>query len=626
MSTLIVLDFESFYDQTYSLSKITTEHYIRDPQFEAIGVSVKVNDGVPLWFSGPKPAIKKFLDQFPWDEATAVAHNSMFDMAILNWHFDIRPKRIACTLSMGRALHGIEGGSLSLKALAEKYGLAPKGTYVQNAMGMRRVDFTAEQLVDYGDYCAHDAQLCYELFQLMAPRIPTVELRLIDLTMRMFTEPVLELDAELLTTHLKEIKEKKEQLLSRALVDKADLMSGDKFAELLKACGVEPPTKISPTTGKETWAFAKTDEGLLALMDHENIIVQWLVSARLGAKSTLEETRTERFLSVATRGTLPVPLRYYGGHTGRWSGEDYNIQNLPRKSKLKSSMRAPEGFVIVEADSSQIECRSLAWNAEQADLVELFEKNNEEITAGVPKEEMQFDPYRTMGSMIFGVPVSSITGTQRQVGKVCVLGCGFGLGWKKFISYAKLQGVEADEEFARRIISTYREAYLRIPLLWKQGDRALEAMLDRRSAPLGRAGVLTVMDNEETIANIRLPNGMHLKYPNLRRWDDEETGKKQIIFDSPKGKAKIKKAIWGGYLAENHTQALARIVLGEQMLVIAKRYKVVLTVHDSVAALVPKHEAEVGRAFIEGCMRTTPKWAKGLPLNCETKIGETYGG
>jgi DNA polymerase len=133
---------------------------------------------------------------------------------------------------------------------------------------------------------------------------------LIDLTIRMFTEPTLILDKEVLTNHLSIVKSAKEQLLGKALVDKADIMSNPKLADLLHKCGVEPPTKISPTTGKEAFAFAKSDEAFKELLEHENPVVQAIVAARLGVKSTLEETRTERFIGIAERGTLPIPLRY----------------------------------------------------------------------------------------------------------------------------------------------------------------------------------------------------------------------------------------------------------------------------------------------------------------------------
>jgi DNA polymerase len=251
-----------------------------------------------------------------------------------------------------------------LKVLANYYGLGEKGTEVENALGLHRADFSPEQLARYGDYCKNDVALTWELFGQMSKGFPKVELRLIDLTVRMFTEPVLRLDTVLLDSYLEEVVKKKRFALAH--YDRDDLMSNPKFAELLVKLGVEPPMKVSPATGKDTFAFSKTDEAFKALLEHENPEVQALVAARLGTKSTIEETRTERFIGIAKRGALPVPLRYYAAHTGRWGGDDkLNLQNLPRGSVLKSCIEAPDGYQMIDSDSSQIEARTLAWLAEQ---------------------------------------------------------------------------------------------------------------------------------------------------------------------------------------------------------------------------------------------------------------------
>ena len=107
--------------------------------------------------------------------------------------------------------------------------------------------------------------------------------------------------------------------------------------------------KISPRTGKQTFAFSKTDEGFKKLQEHPDEKVQNLVAARLGTKSTLEETRTQRFIDIGNRGSLPVPLKYYAAHTGRWGGSDnVNLQNIPRKSVLKQSIWAPKSALMAE--------------------------------------------------------------------------------------------------------------------------------------------------------------------------------------------------------------------------------------------------------------------------------------
>jgi DNA polymerase I-like protein with 3'-5' exonuclease and polymerase domains len=358
---IITLDFETYYAQDYTLSKGTTEEYIRSPRFEVIGVAVKVNDGPTEWFSGTHEETRAFLSRYDWANSFALAHNTMFDGAIMSWRFGIKPKVWLDTLCMARALHGVEVGG-SLKAVAERYGVGEKGTEVVAAKGKRRADFTDEELARYASYCVNDVDLTRDVFKIMVEKFPKQELKLIDLTLRMFIDPVLDLDTGLLETHLDKIKDWKDELLDKSGTTKEDLMSNPKFAELLKGLDVDPPMKISPTTNKPALALAKSDEGFKALMEHEDVRVQALVAARLGNKSTLEETRTQRFIDISKRGLLPVPIRYYAAHTGRWGGDDkINLQNLPSRGPnakaLKRSIIAPEGQMIVEADSAQIEAR-----------------------------------------------------------------------------------------------------------------------------------------------------------------------------------------------------------------------------------------------------------------------------
>ena len=585
---------------------MTTEEYIRGEEFEVIGVAVKVNDEETQWFSGTKEKTRQFLEQFDWGNSLALAHNAMFDAAILSWTFGIKPTAWLDTLSMARAIHTIEVGG-SLAALATYYGLGVKGTEVLDAKGKHRLDFTPEELGRYGEYCINDVELTYALFQELMQVFPNFELKLVDLTIKMFSEPVLELDTNVLLAHLSDVQKKKEDLMEWVEADREQIMSNDKFSELLKALGVEPPRKISATTGKEAWAFAKTDEGFKALLEHDNPVVQALASARLGVKSTIEETRTQRFLGIAERGVMPIPLRYYAAHTGRWGGDDkINMQNLGRGSRLKHAIRAPKGYQMIDCDSSQIEARTLAWLAGQEDLIEAFE-NGEDV-------------YKIMASAIYVKEEKDITKDERFVGKTTILGAGYGMGSKKFGVQLKTFGVEVEEGEASRIVSVYRETYPCIPSLWKEAAKVLDAIVNDSSCEFGREGVLYV----EGKKGIRLPNGLYIKYPNLRKQTNDD-GKDEYVYDTKRGKTTIPNRIYGGKVVENVCQALARIIVGEQMLHIARKYKVVMTVHDAVACIVPDAEAQTGQEFVEMCMRMRPKWAQDLPLNCESGIGKTYG-
>jgi DNA polymerase len=604
---IITLDFETYYSQTYSLSKLTTEEYVRGKEFEVIGVSVKVNDGETQWYSGTYSDTKQFLESFDFDDNLALAHNAMFDAAILTWHFGIHPRGWLDTLSMARAIHSTEVGG-SLDKLTQHYGLGQKGTAVAQALGKHRLDFTPYDLAEYGEYCVNDVELTYKLFNCMSPDFPALELRLIDLTIRMFSEPVLELSPIQLLTHLHAIQNSKTALLKNVGMDSREgLMSNDKFAHLLKLLDIDPPRKISPVTGKEAWAFSKTDEGLKALLDHPNLNVQTLVTARLGLKSTQEETRTQRFMGIADRGKLPIPLRYYAAHTGRWGGDDkVNMQNLGRGSALKRAIYAPKGYMMIDSDSSQIEARTVAWLAGQDDLVQAFEEGK--------------DVYKIMASAIYGKAESEITKEERFVGKTTILGAGYGMGAVKFKTQLKTFGVDIEEAEAARIIQVYRDTYPSITKLWRQAGRALDAIAEDKTCDLGREGVV-VVDGKK---GIRMPNGLHIKYPNLRK-QTKEDGKDEYVYDTKKGKAVIPNKIYGGKVVENLCQGLARTIIGEQMLRIAKKYKVVMTVHDAIAIIAPEDEAVTAQEYVELCMRIRPEWAKELPLNCESGIGKSYG-
>jgi len=618
--SLITIDFETYYSKAYSLSKLTTEEYVRDKRFEVIGVAVKATEDdyyhkataldkpiSSLWFSGSKKQTAEFLAQFDWANCTAIAHNAMFDMAILNWHFGIKPKKIIDTLAMSRAIHSIEVGG-SLAALSEYYKLGVKGTEVQDAIGKRRIDFGPDELEAYAGYCVQDVELTYKLFQVLNKGFPKLDLALIDLTTRMFTEPVLELDTHILTRHLASVLDTKAELMAKVAHEKTKLTSNPQFANLLIGYGIVPPTKISLRTGKETFAFAKTDEEFKALQEHPNPEVQALVAARLGVRSTIEEKRTQRFLDIASRGTLPIPLRYYAAHTGRWGGSDkINMQNLPRGSQLKYALCAPPGYKFVDCDLSQIEARMLAWLAEAEELVKAFERGD--------------DVYKIMAASIYDKEPDVISKEERFVGKQTILGCGYGMGHARFKVQLKNFGVELDEDECQRIINIYRTTYADIPKLWRAAGRALDSIQNNTTDTLGKDDLLYIEGDK----GIRLPNNLYLKYPNLRTEVDEEEGFNETLYDSRAGRTITPTRIYGGKVIENVCQALARIVIGEQLLRVSNRYKVVMTVHDAIGCIVPEEEVKQGMAYVKKCMRVRPKWAQDLPLDCEGGVGNSYG-
>jgi DNA polymerase len=489
--------------------------------------------------------------------------------------------------------------------VAVRYRIGEKGTEVLDALGKHLDDFSVDELAAYGDYCINDVELTYKLFGLMGANFPRQELKLIDCTLRMFVKPVLDIDTEALREHLTGIRSHKEGLVKSSHVTKDILMSNDKFADALMDAGFVPPTKVSPTTGKKTYAFAKTDKEFQAMLKHNNPIVKAMAEARLGIKSTLEETRTQRFIDIAGRGVLPVPIKYYAAHTGRWGGDDkINMQNLPSRGNksLKDSIRAPEGHTLIDCDSSQIEARVLAWLAGQDDLVESFDKGE--------------DVYKKMAADIYYVEVEDVTKEQRFVGKTAILGAGYGMGALRFKEQLKAQsGVDIETSEAQRIISVYRASNWKIAQFWRNCQNMLVSMYNKDSASIGTNKLISSMGQA-----IKLPSGLLMRYDDLD-FEQGEKGK-EFSYLTRKGRTRI----YGGKVTENICQAVARCIIGEQMLLIAKKYKVVMTVHDSIVCSVMEDEIEQAQTYIEKCMRYVPTWCEGMPLDCESGTGKSYGG
>ena len=408
---VITIDFESFYDKDYSLSKMSTMAYVLDKRFEVIGVGVKVNDEETKTYTGSKMYIAGVLAGYNWKDSYVLAHNTLFDATILSHCFGVKPKMWLDTLSLARALHGTEVGG-SLKALAQHYQVGEKGSEVMNALGKRRMAFSEAELAAYMDYCKNDVDLTHALFKRMAPAFNKVEIKLIDLTLRMHTEPKLMLDRLVLEDNLYWIKQKKEKALEDCGITKEELMSNKKFAKVLENVGVEPPMKISPATGKPTYAFAKKDEGLLALLEHPSITVQVIVASRLQVKETLEETKTKRLIEVTDLcDYLPVGLKYYGAEvTGRWSaggdGGSLQLQNVARDSMIKEAIVAPEGHKIVGFDLSNIEVRVNLYIAGQQDQLDIIRGGR--------------DVYKEFASAAFDIKQEDVTAAQRFIGKTCI--------------------------------------------------------------------------------------------------------------------------------------------------------------------------------------------------------------
>jgi DNA polymerase len=663
----VFLDLETYYDAEYSLRKMTTCDYVRDPRFETIGVAVF--DGEErAWMEHAE--FEAWAKTVPWHEVALCCHNTQFDGFVLAERYGVRPAFLLCTMSMARSF-GIDGG-VSLENLAERFGVGAKGKEVLDAKGKHRSDFTYEEWQRYGSYSLNDVFLMKAILDsMLADGFPESELWLIDQTIKMFTNARLFIDEPLLRSYLAEEKARKAGLLQRVELDRSIVLSGDKFAKELMELGIDPPMKLSPKQTNENgspkaiWAFAKSDPGMQELLEHEDDQVRWLAEARIALKSTINETRTERFLRVGGGGrTVPIQLNYYGAHTGRWSGAGrMNPQNLertnkknPRKGILRKALLAPHLHKIVAADSGQIEARITAWLAGHESLVQGFRENK--------------DIYSSFASEVYNRPVDRKNNPEDEtagfVGKICILGLGYGLGWQKLsqmflqgaMSGPKVQFRETDavnigvditkfkaseskmnkvQAIASRlgfddlvvhcavtdkVVQKYRNANEPIVQLWHSMEDALEVMLeDDESFAFGPNNCLRTERHA-----IVLPNGMKLRYPGLKyQADDSLGGYEGYSYLGQYGKQRVR--AYGGSITENVVQALARIIVADQMLHVraVTGFEPCLSTHDEWAFPVPDAYAPWALHVLQEAMKTPPAWAVGLPLHVEAGFNQSYG-
>lgn len=625
---MLTVDIETYHTTEYSLKRLTTEEYIRNDSFDTLGVGIKQDTLPTVWYSGGCADIRGALARYNWNQPV-LAHNAFFDLAILSWIFNIRPKFILDTMLMARPKHAHDVG-VGLDALANYYDLGAKA--VLDFKGWHTNNMSPEQASLLGGYCVNDVDLTARLFWILHRGFPTIELALIDKTIRMYSEPSLTLDVAYLREFAEgKLQEKDDALakLSVAIghdVTDLDLASNPQFAALVSLLGARVPYKSSPTDpNKLIPALAKTDAGFKDLLYNDDPLVRMLAETRISVKSVLDRTRAKSLMDCGVRGALPVMLNYYGAHTGRFSGgEKLNPQNLPRNGKLRHALVAPPGYVVIACDSSQIEARITAWLAGQLDLLQQFRDYDTD-------SRLYPSPYEIMASTIYGRTITTADTLERFVGKTCILGLGYGMGHIKLRITLKVgQGgisVDYSEAQCQSVVEIYRNKNAKITKLWKEGDRALHTIYNAGSFMLG--GKLRV---DQT--GILLPNKMVLGYVALEpgpdgQWGYCNTAKSLPAITLAKLRGdpytKLLTRIYGPKVIENVVQALARIVITEQLLIIGRRYRVALQVHDENVMVVPEKEAEQATKFIKEVMTTPPTWAPDLPINCSIGIGKSYG-
>lgn len=613
---IVAIDFETYYDNEYSLTKATTEEYIRSPQFEAILVSIKVNDAPA--FVVDQPDIERALASINWGQSLVICHNGHFDHAILSWRYGHAPAMRGCTMAMARAL-GLSGtvGS-SLAALVKHMmglgypGFVEKGNEVIMAKGKRRKDFTPAEFDAYARYCRDDTENCAALFHTYMERFafPVDELPKIDKTFKIWAHPIFILDTALCQQALQEEASQKEALLEQASVMVEEVRSDPMLAELLMDAGVEPPTKISKRTGEVAFAFAKSDKAFTDLQTHEDPWVRALVSARLGSKSSIMESRLSRFVDISSRGALPVPLLYWGTETGRWSGTDkINLQNLKNNSALRRAVSVSPGYTLVAPDLSQIEARTLAVVAGEAWLVEAFRTGE--------------DPYSELAADIYKRPVNKRDNPdERKTGKHGILGCGYGCGGSTFEAMVwTLAKLLLPKGFGGTVVEAYRAKCTAIVKFWQLYEQVLLHLTGARGPdPMQFGQVLEAVPH----VGVRLPNGLFLRYPELRRVQFEE--REAWAYTKRVKKASLLKTVWGGKATGHCIQALAGVIIAEKWCRVEEAgWWVAGQVHDELLCVVRNEHVDRACDEIRAIMREPVAWLPTLPLDCEISVGQNYG-
>ena len=612
---LYTVDFETYYSKTYSLTKLSYQEYVDSPEFQIIMVGVKKNDEPTEVYSSPNHEdYRTWLMNKGVHLGAVLCHNTLFDGIILQQILGIIPPMLLDTLALAQALLKPFHRSISLaKCLEHTQSPLSKGTYIGNMLGRRLESLTQSEYDKYATYCSDDCDGEYWLFNKLKSQMPRDEFLIMDMTMRMYLEPQFDLDLPILKGVLTDTRNKKEALLAKLpeSIEKSQLSSNPKFAQVLEGLGVEVPMKISPTTLKPTYAFSKTDPEWKDLEEEyaDDEIIGPILAARLGVKSTIAETRATRLIDIAEGyGKLRVPLRYYGAHTGRYSGQQgINLQNLPRvprntdhRNHLRYAVKAPADHVVLVCDLSQIEARINAWLSECNPLLDVFKQGG--------------DPYCSFASQLYHRTITKADEKERFIGKTCILGLGYGMGWKKLQAGLRKDGHKVKQYVVQGYVDTYREVYKEIPALWRYCDKIIEDMA--KGECLAMIGPCCA-----TKDRITLPNGLALWYNNLRYVDTKKY--RGWSFEH----AQRPKTLWGGKMVENIIQSLARIAVMEHMVQARRELGIrpALQAHDELVYVVRENEVEHYEQEILRIMKTPPSYAPDLPIDAEAGWGKTYG-
>ena len=675
---LVAIDFETFFSTKdgYTLSKMGPIEYIRDPRFAVQMMALQAEDWGGVAFGDEIPQMLKGLES---PDVVTVAHNGAgFDFLILNEVYGVRPAHPIDTIPMAAWCGITRIGPASHKAVTACLGNGEKlaGTVISD--GKRwPVDFTEDERKAFVFYASQDASQCLANAKAMLPYLTPDALKFIEITSRMACEPVLELDRDMLLAYREELKAKtakaREDLgkLFRFPDDESFLKavrSKPAFCKMLEILGREAPMKLSEKKTKtklealrltghenpapeeyEVWepALAKTDLDFRAMESDPDERVALLVRTRLENNSSMQASRTERFLALADGRPMPVMLQAFKAHTSRYTAgnegksDGLQMQNLSKRDPsmltLRRAIKAPEGFSLVACDSSQVEARILAYVSDNRPLLDAFRTGA--------------DPYADLAEKIFGVPSKEIHDgaksgnkqfkTYRNTGKTAILSAGYGVGWRKYADTLLRQGVRLNPdlnvhyEMAKHAHSVYRLDNQPIVAFWKYCGQVIEHLAGGGEGffggPSGRLfhyGYMTVAGMKYMqLPSILGPNGFVLRYPGLRA-KAREDGSPEWVYDRYAGTRKAEARVYGASLTENLCQYLAFALLMWQACRMAEKgrgmFRIIANIHDSFLAVCPAGlEKDTERTMLD-CMTSVPDWLAGFPVGAEAEIGKDF--
>ncbi len=589
----ICIDTETYYSDDCTVKTLGPRNYARHPHWDCYMVSIESDDG--LSYVGPP-------ETAPWDqvfseENTLLSHNTAFDQAMLERLHEQgripapRYKVWEDTADLAAYL----GAPRNLKGASKALlGVEVSKDVRNNMKGKRPEDLSPEKMQELLAYAKGDAVNSLQLWLKYSHEWPEHE-RALSRHTREMGRAGLPIDEGLLDKGIDSLTELRAEALGKIPWCKDDPeakpLSRSSLEEECSAHGVSVPKSL-----------AKDSAECQAWEEEHGEKFPFIAGIRDYRRTNMF---LEKLLAIKDRvqpdGTTEFSLKYFGGHTGRWSGEGgVNYQNLPRGEmfgvNMRSLLRAPEGKTFVIADLAQIEARVTLWFAQDWDTLEL-------VRGGMDLYEAHARATMGYNDPMVLKDYDKLNGTNiRQLAKARVLGLGFGCGGAKFVDVARIMGgLELSVDEAQRTVEDYRSSNRKIVTLW----RKLEGHMKRH------AGLKVPCEYE-------LPSGRKMRYHDVRF-----TGELSAVIC--KSGTFMRNRFWGGVITENLVQAASRDILAYMVgQLVARGLDIRLHIHDEIVCLASEEEAPRIRTIMEEVMSTPPPWIADLPVATESEITKRY--